>query len=73
MGETDNLEKPNPNGPLLPGFEPGQFYTGECLAITHPESVILHADLAVYLSSKRRYRLFDSGSVSQLMDREETS
>ncbi len=45
-----------------------EFVTGERLPITHPESVRNEGKLFVYRGPQGDYRVFDSFSVSQLLD-----
>jgi hypothetical protein len=45
-----------------------EFFTGERLQISHPEAMRFNGDLLVHVAPGILYRVFDSTSVSQLLD-----
>jgi hypothetical protein len=45
-----------------------ELVSGEQFRIVHPEAISLRGDMIVFITPKKRYHLFDSGSICQLMD-----
>ena len=45
-----------------------EFFSGDRVTITHVEAVTFNGDALIYLSPQSQYRIFESGSVCQLLD-----
>lgn len=48
-----------------------EFLSGDRVLVRHPEALRLHGAVCLHISPDRRHRLFDSTSVSQLLDVEQ--